>query len=130
MDGLDPPLAPNRSQISDAFSSVEAMMPDKWSETVRALSALCTQKPRIHTKASEGEKSLCQLCCNDDKIPPADRFHSFFSLGTLRAHINKRHLSITASRESVDCPYLGCAVTLCHGEHLKNHLAVVHDLKL
>ena len=52
---------PMRFQISDAFSSVDAMMPDKWLETVHALSAICTQKPRIHTKASKGEKSLCQF---------------------------------------------------------------------
>ena len=39
---------PLRSQISDAFSSVEAMMPNKWSKTVRALSVLCA-KNRAYT---------------------------------------------------------------------------------
>ena len=38
------------------------MTSNKWSETVRALSALCTQKPRIHTKATEGEENLCLFC--------------------------------------------------------------------
>ena len=78
---------PTRSQISDAFSSAEGMTPNKWSETVRALSALCTQKPHSHTKASEGEKSLCLFCYNNDKISPADRFHPFFSLGTVRGQL-------------------------------------------
>ena len=68
---------PPRSQISDAFSSVEAMVSNKWSEIVRALSA-CTQKPRIHTKATEGKEYLCLYCYNDDKLSLADRFHSFF----------------------------------------------------
>ena len=90
---------PLRSQISDAFSSVEAMTPNKWSETVRALSVLCTQKPRIHTKATESEENLCLFCYSDDKLSPADRFHSFYSLRTLRAHINKKYLPIMESRE-------------------------------
>ena len=42
------------------------MTPNKWSETVCALSALCTQNPRIHTKAAEGEENLCLFCYNDD----------------------------------------------------------------
>ena len=121
---------PLRSQISDAFSSVEAMTPSKWSETVRALSALCTQKLRIHTKATEGEENLCLFCYNDDKLLLADRFHSFFSLSTLRIHIKRRHLPITTSPEPVDCPYPACAPTLRHGDYLKDHLAEVHDLKL
>ena len=121
---------PLRSQISDAFSSVEAMTPNKWSETVRALSTLCAQKPRIHTKATEGGENLCLFCYNDDKLSPADRFHSFFSLTTLRIHVSKRHLPITTSPESVNCPYPACAHTLCHDEHLKNHLATVHGLEL
>ena len=106
-----------RSQISDAFSSVEAMTPNKWSETVCALSALCTQKPRIHTKATEGKENLCQFCLKDDKLSPADRFHSFFSPGTLRTHINRRHSPI-ASRERVNYTFLVYVPT--HGEHLKN----------
>ena len=67
-----------RSQTSDAFSSVEAVTSNKWSETVRALSALYTQKPRIRIKATEGEENLCLFCYSDDKISPADRFHSLF----------------------------------------------------
>ena len=109
---------PTRSQISDAFSSVEAMTPNKWSETVCALSALCTQKARIHTKATEGKENLCQFCLNDDKLSPADRLHSFFSPGSLRTHINRRHSPIAASREQVNCQYLVYVPT--HGEHLKN----------
>ena len=54
------------------------MTSNEWSETVGVLSALCTQKPRIHTKATEGEENLCLFCYNDDKISPADKFHSFF----------------------------------------------------
>ena len=102
-----------RSQISDTFSSVEAMTPNKWSETVCALSALCTQEPRIHTKATEGKENLCQFCLKDDKLSPADRFHSFFSPGTLRTHINKRHSPI-ASRERVNYRFLAYVPT--HGE--------------
>ena len=120
---------PLRPQVSDEFSSVEAVTPSKWSETVRALSALCIQKPRIHTKATEGEENLCLLCYNNDKLSPADRSRSFFSPATLGIHVGRRHLPIT-SPEPVDCPYPACAPTLRHGDHLKSHLAEVHDLKL
>ena len=47
------------------------MTPNKWSETVRTLSALCAQKPRIH---AEGEENLCLFGYNEDKLSPADRF--------------------------------------------------------
>ena len=82
----------SRSQISDTFSSVKEVMPNEWSETVCALTTLCTQKPRIHTKATEG-RNLCLFCCTDDKLSPSDRFHLFYPLGTLRAHINSIYLS-------------------------------------
>ena len=88
---------PIRSQISEAFSSVEAMTLDRWSETVCALSALCAKQPRIHAKMAMGGENLCSFCFNDDKLSPADRFHSFFSSGTLKTHINKRHSPTTAS---------------------------------
>ena len=117
-----------RSQISDAFSSAKEVTPDKWSETVHALTALCAQKPRIHAKATEGE-NLCLFCYIDDKLSPADWFHFFYSLGTLRTHINRNHSPITTSLVPVKCSYPACAPTLRHGERFKNHLAVVHDLK-
>ena len=119
---------PLRSQISDAFSPV-GMTPNKWSETVRALTTLCAQKPRIHTKATEG-KNPCFFCYIDDELSPADRLYQLYSLGTLRAHINNKHLPITTSLRPVNCPYPACASALLHGEHLKNRFAVVHDLKL
>ena len=72
------------------------MTPSKWSETVRAFSTLCTQIPRIYTKATKGEENLCLFCYNDDKLSPADRLHSFFSLGTLRTHINETFNESTA----------------------------------
>ena len=105
------------------------MTPDKWSETVRALTTLCAQKLHIHAKATEGE-NLCLFCYTDDKLSSADRFHFFYSLGTLRPHVNRNHLPITTSLVPVKCPYPACAHTLRHGGHLKNNLAVVHDLKL
>ena len=77
------------------------MTPNKWSETVRALSALYTQKPRIHTKATESGENLCLFCYNDGKLSPPDRFHSFFSLTTLRIHVSKRHLPITVHTQLV-----------------------------
>ena len=54
------------------------MTSNEWSETFGVLSAFCTQKTHIHTKATEGEENLCLFCYNDDKLPPADRFHSSF----------------------------------------------------
>ena len=72
------------------------MTPGKWPETVCALSALCVQKPRIHTKVVMGEKNLCPFCLSDNKLSPADRLHSFFSLGTLRTHINETFNESTA----------------------------------
>ena len=39
---------PLRSQISDAFSSVEAMAPNKWSETVHALCPLNAKSAHSH----------------------------------------------------------------------------------
>ena len=105
------------------------MTPNEWSETVHALTTLCTQKPRIHTGATEG-KNLCLFCYIDGELSPADRFHSFHSLGTLRTHINGKHLPITTSLTPVDYPYPACAPALRNEEHLKNHLAVVHELKL
>ena len=88
---------------------------------------VASQKRKINKNNKE---NLHLFCYNDDNLSPADRFHSFFSLGTLRTHINKKHSPITASREPVNCPYPACTPTLRHGEHLKNHLAVVHNLKL
>ena len=95
-------------------------MPNKWSETVCAPPALCAQQPRTYTKVTMGKENPCLFFHSDDnlKLLPADRFHSFFSLGTLRIHINKRHLPITASREPVNCPYPACAPTLHHAAHL------------
>ena len=49
---------PLRSQISGAFTSVGAMTPNKWSETVRALSALCTQN-RAYTPRQLRARRTC-----------------------------------------------------------------------
>ena len=36
-------------------------VPDRWSNAIRALTALYAQKPRIHTKGTKGKKNLCLL---------------------------------------------------------------------
>lgn len=111
--------------------SAEGVPPDRWSDAVRALTAHRAQKPRIHTNGIKGKKNLCLSYHDDDKLSPADRFHEFFSLGTLRAHINKNHYH----------PYYGTSITgqlpipsLCFQarprETLEKHLAMVHNLKL
>ena len=87
-------------------------------------------KPKIHRKASDGEKDLCPFCYDDDSLRPADRLHSFHSDGTLRTHIQRMHSVITGSPGPVRCPYAECGTTLECGEHLLNHLATAHDLKL
>lgn len=81
----------------------------------RMLTTLCAQKPRIHTKATDGE-NLCLFCYSDDKLSPVEWFHLFYSLGILRAHINRNHLPIIASLVPVNCPYPVCAHTLRHGD--------------
>ena len=73
------------------------MTPNKWPKTVRVLTTLCVQKPRIYTKPTEG-KSLCLFCYVDDELSPADGFHLPFSLKTLKSHINKNHLPISISK--------------------------------
>ena len=127
---------PLRTQISGTFSSVEMMTPKacQWSDAVRALSALSSRKPKIHTSGSEGEGEeegdLCPFCLHDDALRPADRFHPFHSIGTLRRHVSRAHSSTMTSLSPVPCPYVGCEYMLGQGGSLKNHLATVHSLNL
>ena len=53
---------PVRKAIAEAFSSEKLVEASAWSDTVRALSALCLQGPKIHTKLREGEENLCPFC--------------------------------------------------------------------
>jgi hypothetical protein len=121
---------PVRSHIAKVFGSEEIMEAPTWSDTVRALSALCLQKPKIHSKASDGGGNMCPFCYGDDTLRPVDRFHSFHSIGTLRMHATRVHSSTTTSLSSVKCPYVECETTLEQGEHLKSHLATIHNLNL
>ena len=119
-----------RTRISAAFSSVDVMTAQAWSDTVRALSALSLRKPKIHTNVSEGEENLCPFCYNDDALQSADRFHSFYSIGVLRRHINKARSPATTSLSPVNCPYVECKTMLEQAKYLKSHLATVHSLSL
>ena len=121
---------PLRTQISGAFSSTDMMASQAWSDTVCALSALSSRKPKIHTNASQGKGGLCPFCYNDGALRPVDRSHLFHSIGTLKRHVSRAHSSATTSLSPVYCPYVGCKIRLEQGQLLKNHLATVHSLDL
>ena len=121
---------PMRKSIAEVFGSEKSVEAPAWSDTVRALSTLCLQRPRIHTKPREGEEKQCPFCYRDDTLLPADRFHSFHSIGTLRTHVNRVHLSAMTSPGPINCPYVECETMMEKCEHLKGHLATAHSLNL
>ena len=87
-------------------------MAKAWLDTVRALSALSlrkTQDPHKRERRGGGRGGdLCPFCFHDDALRPADRFHSFHSIGTLRRHVSRAHSSTMTSLSPVPCPYVGC----------------------
>ncbi|RPA90956.1 hypothetical protein L873DRAFT_360229 [Choiromyces venosus 120613-1] len=116
---------PLRSRIAQYFNCPEDA---SWADTVQALSHLCLQKPPTHTKNGMGE-NYCPFCFGDKDLQPQDRFHSFFTTGTLRQHIHRKHAAPTTSVTPVACPF-ECPLQLDNGEHLKCHLAIEHELRL
>ena len=120
-----------RKAIAEVFSSEKLVEASAWSDTVRALSTLCLQRPKIHTTLREEEENLCPFCFGDGTLQPADRFHSFHSIGTPRRHINRVHSSATTSPGPINCPYVVvCETMMEQCEHLKSRLVTVHGLNL
>ena len=119
-----------RKTIAEVFSSEKLVEASAWSDTVRALSALCLQGPKIHAGFGEGGGGLCPFCFGYDTLRPTEKSHSFHSIGTLRRHINRVHSSATTSPGPISCPYVECKTMMEQCEHLKNHLATVHGLNL
>ncbi|KAF8534000.1 hypothetical protein BDD12DRAFT_897299 [Trichophaea hybrida] len=119
---------PLRSVIA-AYHSGSKDSVHTWADVVRALASLCSQKSPLHSKLTLGENQ-CPVCFNDDTLRLSDRLHSFHATGTLRTHIHRKHSDLIMSVGPVNCPYASCEFVLECGEHLKNHIATVHNLNL
>ena len=80
---------PMRKAIAEEFGT-EKLEASAWADT------LCLQRPTgmIHTKLGEGE-NLCPFFFSNDTLQPVGRLQSFHSIGALRAHVNRVHLSVT-----------------------------------
>jgi hypothetical protein len=96
--------------------------------------ALSTKsQPRYDEEALEAAKvsvykderpKICFLCLANERLPLAQRIHSFSTPGDLTKHFGRKHLKNIKSSEGLSCNL--CKVFLADKKHLQRHAEKVH----
>ncbi|CAN9454731.1 unnamed protein product [Alternaria alternata] len=96
--------------------------------------ALSTKsQPRYDEEALEAAKvsvykeerpKICFLCLGNERLPLAQRIHSFSTPGDLTKHFGRKHLKNIKSSEGLSCNL--CKVFLADKKHLQQHAEKVH----
>ncbi|CAN9175099.1 unnamed protein product [Alternaria alternata] len=72
----------------------------------------------------EERPKICFLCLGNERLPLAQRIHSFSTPGDLTKHFGRKHLKNIKSSEGLSCNL--CKVFLADKKHLQQHAEKVH----
>ncbi|CAI9635546.1 unnamed protein product [Alternaria burnsii] len=67
---------------------------------------------------------ICFLCLGNERLPLAQRIHSFSTPGDLTKHFGRKHLRNIKSSEGLSCSL--CKVFLADKKHLQRHAERIH----
>ena len=72
----------------------------------------------------EERPKICFLCLGNERLPLAQRIHSFSTPGDLTKHFGRKHLKNIKSSEGLSCNL--CKVFLADKKHLQRHAEKIH----